>query len=190
MEDFLKQEGRRLEDQFFAQQDALLIAKERELQKMAHTQQALAAVSGITDAAVLKKLVELEVHADLLATLVVVPLVEVAWADGGVHEKERGAILQSAAGGGWAHGSVDDVLLEEWLKQKPPPRLMEAWLHFIGGLCQVLPPAEREALRKSLLSRARAVAEASGGFLGLTSGISRAEQAVLDRMAAAFGGEE
>ncbi len=45
-----------------------------------------------------------------------------------------------------------------------------------------------QALRADLLGRARRVAEAAGGFLGLGRRVSAAEQAVLERLAAAFPG--
>jgi hypothetical protein len=178
--------GRKLEDLFFAEQDAKLIAKQRELARMARTQRALADVSGITNQEVLRRLLELDISPELLASLAVVPLVEVAWADGSVHERERKAILDGAAGVGMGRGSVDYELLEEWLTQPPPASLLEAWVHYIAGLCEVLSEEDRKSLQLSLLSRARLVAEAAGGFLGLVSKVSAQEEVVLDRMAKAF----
>jgi len=186
MDTKLNQTARLLEDLFFAEQDARLIAKQKELAHMARTQQALAEVSGITNKDILRKLVELGVSPDLLASVAVVPLVEVAWADGRVDEKERKAILDGAAGAGIGRGSVDFELLEEWLKQPPPASLLEAWTHYIAGLCESLPDEDQRVLQQSLLSRARLVAEAAGGFLGLVSRVSAGEEAVLQRMAGAF----
>jgi DnaJ-domain-containing protein 1 len=186
MDAVLKRKGQRLEDLFFAEQDAKLIAKQKELARTARTQQALADVSGITNQEVLRKLVELGISPALLASLAVVPLVEVAWADGSVHEKERKAIMDGAAGAGIGRGSVDYELLEEWLAQPPPAPLLEAWEHYISGLCQALSEQDRKALELSLLSRARLVAEAAGGFFALVSKVSAQEEAILDRMARAF----
>jgi len=183
---FLESRRQTLEDAFFAKQDALLIAKQRELERMAHTRKALADVSGIRNEHILQKLVALDIQPDVLASLAVAPLVEVAWADGEVHARERKAILDGAAGAGLGRGSVDFVLLDEWLKQKPDPKLLDAWTHYIAGLCEVLNEQEREELKADLLSRARSVAEAAGGFLGIGSKISLEEKMVLDRMAAAF----
>jgi hypothetical protein len=45
---------------------------------------------------------------------------------------------------------------------------------------------ERDEIRASALERARSVAEATGGFLGLTSRISPQEKAVLDDLAASL----
>jgi tellurite resistance protein len=135
---------------------------------------------------VLDALVELDVAPDLVASLALVPLVEVAWADGHVDPRERDAILAGAVKTGVARKSVDYTLLEEWLKHRPPAKLMKAWTHYVEGLCEALDEAGRLALQHDLLDRARAVAEAAGGFLGLTSKVSAAEQDVLAKLERAF----
>lgn len=186
MDELLEKNARLLEDEFFAKRDAVLIAKLRELERMEQTQKALSEVSGITNQAVLKRLLELDIHPDLLATLALVPLVEMAWADGGIQEDERKAILAGSTLNGMGPGSVDYVLLEEWLKQKPPPRMLEAWIVYIRGLCEVMSEPEIQEIKTLFLGRARKVAEAAGGFLGLTSKISRSEEAMLKQLESAF----
>lgn len=187
MDEVLSQQGRLLEDEFFAKKDAILIEKLRELETMERTQKALSQVSGITNEAILKHLVELDIHPDLLATLALVPLVEVAWADGEVHDDERKAILTGSTSLGMGPSSVDYVLLEEWLKHKPPAKMLNAWIVYIRGLCEVLSPDERREIKTTFLTRARHVAEAAGGFLGLTSKVSSKEEAMLKQLESAFG---
>lgn len=184
---FLENNGRLLEDRFFLEQDRILVEKLRELRKVEESKQALSAVSGITNGAVLQKLVDLDIHPEIVASLAVVPLVEVAWADGRIEDKERAAIMEASAQGGMAKGSPDYEILERWLSRRPGPELLEAWTHYVQGLCEMMAPDERQALRRDLVDRARRVAEAAGGFLGLTSPISRAEQAMLGTLEAAFG---
>jgi hypothetical protein len=186
MDEILKQQGRLLEDEFFAKQDAVLIEKLRELERMEKTQEALSSVSGITNEKILKHLVELDVHADLLATLTLVPLVEVAWADGEVQEQERLIILAESTRLGMKAGSVDYVLLEKWLTRPPPEKMLNAWIVYIRGLCEVLPPEEIGEIKNTFLSRARKVAECTGSFLGLTSAVSSAEQILLNKLESAF----
>ncbi|MEI8351807.1 MAG: hypothetical protein WCG36_05785 [bacterium] len=186
MDDILLKNGRLLEDEFFSKKDAILIEQLRQLQRMEQTQKALSEVSGITNKAVLKHLVDLDIHPDLLATLALVPLVEVAWADGEIQTDERKAILEGSVKLGMGPGSVDHTLLKEWLKQKPSPKMLDAWIAYVRGLCEVLTPPERNALRDTFLTRARHVAEAAGGFLGLTSKISSEEEAMLKKLASAF----
>lgn len=186
MDELLAKKARWLEDEFFAKQDAILIKKLQELERMERTRKALSDVSGITNEAILKHLVELDIHPDLLATLALVPLVEVAWADGSIEEKERQAILNGSTQLGMGPTSVDYVLLEEWLSQKPPEKMLEAWVTYIRGLCEVISPAERDEIRTIFLTRARQIAEAAGGFLGLTSSISSKEAAMLKKLESAF----
>ena len=66
---------------------------------------------------------------------------------------------------------------------------MTAWIHYMEGLCSALSDEETDRLRKDLMERARKVAEASGGFLGLISSISPSERKILDRLENAFSGK-
>jgi uncharacterized tellurite resistance protein B-like protein len=182
----LTQQARALENQFFYQENRELVVQQQALAKMERSRDALAEVSGITNPAVLDKLIELEVAPEMLATLAVLPLVQVAWADGRVQDKEREAILAAAGSCGIAAGSVDHALLEQWLRCRPPAKLLEAWTHYVSGLCENLSEPQRATLADDLLSRARAVAQATGKLLGLTSGISATEEAVIARIRKAF----
>jgi hypothetical protein len=57
----------------------------------------------------------------------------------------------------------------------------------VKELCPKLSGEDRAMLKNEIMGRARLVAEASGKVLGITSGISKVEQAVLDRLEKAFG---
>lgn len=175
-----------LEEAFYLEEDRKLVEKYRELQKMEETRRNLSEVSGIRNEAVLKKLVELNVRAETLASLAIVPLVEVAWADGEVDGKEKDAVLKAAGKIGFKKGQVDYALIEQWLSHKPKVELLVAWENFVRGLCEALPPAERAGLQTELLSHARDVAAATGGFLGLGSKVSDEEEKILKRLATAF----
>jgi hypothetical protein len=177
---------RRLEEAFFLEQDKILIERLRAMKKMAESKDALRAVSTIENDAVLTRLVELDIKPEIVAALAVVPLVEVAWADGKIERGEREAVQEHARSQGIAEGSIEDALLERWLEHRPEPRLLEAWQSYIQGLCEQLSPTERGLLKDELLRSTRSTAAASGGWLGLGR-ISAREQAVLDRLVASFG---
>lgn len=180
--------SRQLEDAFFLKEDKKLIEKYKQLKQMEETKQRLAEISGIKDEAILKKLVELKIHAETVASLALVPLVEVAWADGNVDGSEKKAILMAVEKSNVAKDSVEYQLMERWLSHKPDASLLDAWVHYIQGLSGQCTPAEVRELKEELLSRARSVAEAAGGFLGLGSKISAAEQSVLQKLESAFQG--
>ena len=62
---------------------------------------------------------------------------------------------------------------------------MEAWEHYMHALCQQLSPEERQSLKEEVLTDARTIANAAGGFLGFGT-LSQEEQDVLNRLEAAF----
>jgi len=178
--------GAALTDQFFKSHDVALIDKMRKTRRSVEIKAALAEVAGIEDDHVLQKLVDLEVNHETVAAIALVPLIEVAWADGTLDAKEREAVLAAAAAQGIAEGGVEHDLLASWLSQRPEPKLLEAWQHYVRSLCGKMTEAERQGLKRDILERARAVAAASGGFLGIGK-ISDAETETLKTIEASFG---
>jgi hypothetical protein len=185
MPDNIGERARSLEDEFFRKEDQRALRRLQELRERELTREALAKASGIKNAAILDKLVELGVRAETVAALAIVPLAEVAWADGSIDPKEERAILERAEKSGVAPGSADHDLLKGWLERRPEPKLLTAWTHMIGGICEHLTPEQVDALRSGLVERARAIAMASGGLLGMGA-VSRAEEEMIQTLAAAF----
>jgi len=146
----------------------------------------LANASGISDQAVLRRLAGLGIRADTLAALTLIPLIEVAWADGKMDAKEREAILSGAESTGIERESPSHGLLRIWIEDPPAPDLVDAWSEFIGILCREFSGEQRAHLERNILGRARRVAEAAGGFLGLGPKVSKQESAVLESLASAF----
>lgn len=177
--------ARLLENAFFLDEDRILRERLQAMRKLAETKEVLASVSGITNDAILTKLVELNVKPETVAALAAVPLVEVAWADGRIDPAEREAVLKHANSLGIVPGSVEHELLERWLTHRPEPSLLLAWQACLQGLCEALTPEERPLLKEELLHATRSTAEAAGGFLGLGR-ISASEKRVLDSLAASF----
>jgi hypothetical protein len=176
---------RESEDAFFIKQDRRLVDRLRALNELGETKEAISRHLGIRDDRVLQRLVDLGVRPGTVASLAAIPLAEVAWADGRVDARERSAVLAAAASAGIAPGTIERELLEAWLVHRPEARILEAWRQYIRGLCAQLSDEERLTLRREVLERARTVASASGGLLGLAS-ISRREEAVLRALDAAF----
>lgn len=186
MDNSLYECGISLEEAFFRKRDAELIEQHRKIEKMERTRAAMAEISGIHDPAVLDKLIALEISPEVLASIAVVPLIEIAWADGHVDPREHKAVLAAAAENGMGKGSIDYDLFENWLKHRPPAALLDAWVHYIEGLCATMTAQECLALKAELIGRARKVAEAAGGILGVAFKVSSHERAVLKKMEDAF----
>jgi hypothetical protein len=185
-EEFLGDRRKALEEEFFAKQNQRLLRQLRETMAAKATHEALAAASGITDAAVLAQLAAVDLSSETMAALALVPLVEVAWADGTLDAKERSALLAAAEHAGLSQDSASYQLLEAWLRERPSPKLLAAWKAYVAGLSRTLDVHGKAALKQDLLGRARVIAEAAGGILGLGKRISSAEQAVLTELEHAF----
>ncbi len=177
---------RALEESFFAQHNADLLEKLRRKQSEKNRKRQLKEISGIQDDRLLGELAALELESQTLAALTLVPLIRVAWADGRVRPEERLAVLTAAAKEGITDGSPAYQLLEGWLNKKPEERLETAWRGYVGALMHNLSPSARESLRDQVIGRARQVAEAAGGFLGLGNRISKSEERILCELEMAF----
>jgi hypothetical protein len=174
-----------LEDMFFHEQDRRIIEQRAKLQRIKQTKENLARISGIRDEALLEKLIELEIGPETLATLIGIPLIEVAWADGEMDEKERKKLFEYAEKAGLRQQGLDTKIMSAWLKKRPDPALLEAWKHYIQKLCKELGAHERKALKDEVMADARSIAEAAGGILGLGK-ISAEEKAILKTLEEAF----
>ena len=182
----LGERGKSLEDEFFRREDQRLIAHLRELKQKEASREALAQASGIKNPKTLDRLLELGVRPEILSALAIVPLAEVAWADGSVDAKERQLILSRAEKVGIPPGSAIYELLRSWLDRRPESNLLAAWTEMVQGMREHMTAQEMESLRSELIERTREVARASGGVLGIGS-MSAAEQDAIARLEAAFG---
>jgi len=178
--------GRSLSDSFCAGLDRRAILAAIRGGPGASARDTVIAIWGIEDAAVLDKLMELELTSETVAAISLTPLVEVAWADGKVDQKEREAVLQAATDFGLGRGDVSYLLLEGRLGERPDPELLATWKSYVRLLARILDAPMLAALKTEILGRAERVAAASGGLLGLGSRISKAERKVLDDLAHAF----
>jgi uncharacterized tellurite resistance protein B-like protein len=178
-EDAFERRRKSLEEEFFARREHHLVEKLRRQLEKEQPRETLKQITGIQDESVIDTLVALHVDRDTLAAFALYPLVEVAWADGEVDERERQAFLAAAAELGLSPGTPGHDALREFLRESPREEARKAWFAWAAELKRKLDPSERQQVREGLLRRARAVAEASGGILGLGRRISAGEQKVL-----------
>ena len=181
----LKEKAKALEDSFFALENAKLLQQLREESAKEEKRKEFREYLNIESEEIIDALVELEVEPETLVAFSMVPLVEVAWADGEIQPKERDAIIKAAVERGVEEGSPTCDLLRNWLQTKPDPRLLEVWRSYIDELKESLGERSRAHLKSGTMGRARAIAEAAGGFLGVAS-ISPAEKEMLEKLEWAF----
>jgi hypothetical protein len=180
-EQLMKKQAKDLEETFFAKENERLLRELREKAKLDERRKALQAVVKVKDAAIIEHLLELGVGPESVLAVTLVPLAAVSWADGHMDDKERKAILQAASERGIQPGSANYTMLEVWLKEKPSQKLMDAWKKYARGIWEQLTEEERVLMRVSIVERAREIAEAAGGVLGVAS-ISPKEKALLEEL--------
>jgi hypothetical protein len=175
-----------LEDAFFAKQDKVLREKLAKADEARAQRDGISAASGITDPKILDQLVTLGISPETMAAMSLVPLVIVAWADGSIDARERAAVLAGAAESGLKNQDIGYQLLDKWLQAAPPAALLVAWKGYIAAITSAMEADGKRLLQAQLLDRARTVASAAGGFLGLGRRVSPEEEAVLADLASAF----
>lgn len=183
--EFLEARRKSLEDEFFHKQSQKNLEALRDKLDKQTSKEELRTASGMTDDAVLDKLVDLGIGAQTVMALSLVPLISVAWADGKIQPEERDAILRGAHKKGIEKDSAAFELLDDWLARKPEDKLLDTWAAYIESLCSQLSEEEMQQLRSEVGRFARFVAEAAGGFLGISK-VSDAEEKMLARIEASF----
>jgi hypothetical protein len=178
----LNPDARKLEEKFFAEENRLLLQRLREKSDLEARRAAMREVMPTADDAFVDHMLELGIGPETALAVTFLPLVMVAWADGEISPKERDALLKAAEERGVTPGSAACEVLGSWLEHKPGSELTEAWKRYVQTMRSDLSDEESGVMRERMLGLARGVAEAAGGFLGLTSKISEAEQKVLDEL--------
>jgi hypothetical protein len=183
--DTLHKRGRALEEAFFAKRDQQLLEALRRRLTAEEAESVLAAATGVADQIVIQELADLGAP-QFLAVLGLFPLVEVAWCDGQVAAKEREAILAAAADMGLPVDSPSHKLLDRWLETRPAENALSLWSEYVQAVGATLKPETVAKLKRGVMGRAKKIAQAAGGILGMGNKISATEQACLDRLAKAF----
>ncbi len=156
-----------LEEEYFRKKNQELVEKLRERQARETDRQKMSEMTGVSDQDALEALQDLGFTADTVQLLHIVPLVEVAWAEGGVADRERELIFKVARSRGVEPGSAADEKLSHWLEEKPSERFFENTLRAIRVVLELLPEDQRAAGRRDLIAYCSQIAEVvEGGILG------------------------
>ncbi len=187
MPEKLEEQRRALEDAFFAPEIAAAHAERLRLRELADAAiDALAEASDIGDRKLLRELFRVGIRAETLAALTLIPLIEVAWADGVMDEREKRAVLAGARSTRMAEDGPSYALLALWIEDRPAPGMFKLWREYVGSLCRNLSDEEIDRFKDNILRRTRDVAEAAGSFLGFGNNIARQVAAILSELHASF----
>lgn len=184
--DPFNQRAKSLEDAFFQNKDRELMDKMRGELSAMEEKKKLAHVSGIVEERVLANLVQAGVKAETLAAVSLIPLVEVAWADGSVSPEERDAVLNAAVAQGVQPDTAPYEVLKSWLQTRPDRHVVAAWKDYVQEVSRLMDKGAVAEFKKAMIDRATRVAESAGGFLGMAT-ISASERKIIDDLAKAFG---
>lgn len=180
--DSLDDRRKALEDQFFQQHEKELVQKLKDAAAKKSSKEELQKLTGITDEQVLESLSDMKLGGAATLVMSLYPVIEIAWADGKLDGKEREAIMEAVKGIGLENGSPAWDYLQKWLAEKPEPSWHDLWSGYVKALCAHMKPDDKALLKATVLGRARTVAEASGGFLGVAFRVSDAEKRVLAKL--------
>ncbi len=184
--DAFAERGRSLEEEYFRRKEKEVIEKMRRKAEADDERRRLGEKAGVADEDVLRDLQELGYTADTVMLLHLVPLIQTAWAEGGVSAKERDLILKAARARGIEAGSTADAQLGQWLSHRPSDDFFEKTLRAIRTILQAQSAEVRASSERDLLSLATAIASASGGIVGFGA-VSEEERQILARISEELG---
>jgi hypothetical protein len=178
----LTERSRKSEEDYFRRKEQELVVKlRRKTEAQAH-RKGLAEAIGLENEQILDVLREMGFDRATVVVLFLVPLLQVAWSDGSIADRERKLILEAAHAHGVKEGTPAHDRLNEWLATRPPEQQFERALQVIRDLMIFQSTDARQTTTGKLLDACERIAAASGGFLGLGSKISSEEAAVLKRV--------
>ena len=177
--------ARKREEDYFRKRDRELIDRMRQAAAAEQTRRELEANTGLHDPELLKDLQELGFAPDTIQLLPIVPILQVAWAEGGVSEAERKLIVQLARARGIGAGGAADRQLSKWLTERPSAQVFAGAMR----LCRAVLDHPTESIGRlsadDVIKYAESVASASGGMFGIGK-ISAEERAALAQIASAL----
>ncbi len=182
----LSDRQRGLETEYFRKKEQELIEKMRRRTALDEDRRQMAEATGVADQEVLEALQELGYTASTIKLMPIVPLVQVAWAEGGVSADERRLIFEIAQARGITPDTPEYEQLAGWLAKQPSEEFYEKALQGLQLLIQSIPDDLRAASRQSLVEYCAQIAEVSGGILGFGK-VSDEERRLIARIATEIG---
>jgi hypothetical protein len=182
--DAFAERGRALEEEYFRKKDRELVERMRRAEAADQARGELSRQTGLGDPSMLGELQDLGFTADTVAVLPLVPVLELAWAEGGITPAERQLLLSLARSRGIADGSAADRQLTEWMADRPAPAVFAKAGRLIAALLESGSEAAKGLTADRLVSYCEQIASASGGLLGLpVRAVSMEERDLLTRIA-------
>lgn len=180
--DAFKDRERGLEEEYFLRKERELVEKMRRRVELEQQRSEIASEIGVSNDEILQALQELGYTPETVKLLHLMPLLQVAWADGRLDDKERRMLLDLARASQIEEGSEADLRLAAWLDAPPSEEVMQANLTAIHAVLQAVPEELRATMQNNLIQYSVALASASRGLFGLEARISTSEREVIQRI--------
>lgn len=165
--DSIRDRGRSLEEDYFRKKDRELVEK---LQQRATAEQARADLGravGLDDPAIQQELLDLGFTPETVSLLPIVPILQTAWAEGGITPAERDLIVRFARSRGIAEGSAADAQLTAWMTERPPDAVFARAGRLIRALLDSGSASASGLNADDLVAYCESIASASGGVFGI-----------------------
>lgn len=148
-------------------------------------QREIAGNLGTDDAALIERIQALGLDGEVAGVLHLLPLVQVAWADGSISGAERKTIMQALDARGVEPGSAAANFIASLLEEQPSETLMDEILVILKDLL-----AAKGLQPESVLSACTDVAQASGGLFGFGDKMSQEERDAINRIGASLNADK
>lgn len=167
------------EDEFFRKENKALLEKMQQKKSASETSEAITHQTGAVAEDLATMLSTKGIQADMLPVLHLVPLLQVAWADGEIQDEERLLLEKAAAERGVTDGHPAYAKFQEWLTKPPSEQVYEGALTFIRLVLASQGSEEAQQTKENLENLTKTVAEVTGGLFGLFANTSSDEASVL-----------
>jgi len=166
------------EREYFYQLDVELIERMRQRADREERERRMAEACQIKDPDTLDALERLGYSPKTVSLLCLVPLVQMAWADGWVTHAERNHVLAIARQHGVEENTPASQQLDAWLEWPPSEEFFLGSWRAIRAALSLLPPEERKTRQDALIGQCKDIASATW-HLGK---IGAAEQKMLEEI--------
>lgn len=180
--DALRERGRSLEEEYFRKKDRELVERMRQAAAVEQEREELAKRSGLTDPVLLQELTYLGFGPATLALLPLMPVLRMAWAEGGITAPERDLIVRLARTRGISEGSEGDRQLSEWLVHRPEEGTFTRAARLIRAMLDAGSAEISDLTADDLVEYCERIAAASGGIFGIGR-VSAEEKSLLTSIA-------
>lgn len=175
-------DARSREEEYFWKKDQELIERMRRAAATEQANRDLGAKAGLNDPEMIQELQALGFTIDTVELLPLVPLIQIAWAEGGVSDAERQLVLKLARSRGVIEGSAADHQLSAWLASRPDTQVFTRATRLIRAMLSSSSPTQTGLTADDLVAYCESIAAASGGVLGMKR-ISAEERALISMIA-------